>query len=189
MRRLALAGTIVIWAVVAAARSGVGALGADYWDPVTLLDYTSIWTYSAALALSAVIAWQVAWLARSDGSSANAGIAVGAGFAVAGVANGLEDGLGTSAFGILYVLGVIAGGFGALVFAIALRAAGARLLSGLAVLLFVPFMFMESWFGLLVVLPAAWIAWRVSRTAILMPTPAPAVPSAQVTQGAPKSPP
>lgn len=170
--RLALALTILVWSVAGAARSAVGALGADYWDPVTLVDYASIWTYSAALVLSAVIAWLVAWLARSDRSSANAGLAAGAGFAAAGVANGLEDGLGMSAFGIAYVLGVVVGLFGALVFAASLRAARARLLATTAALLFVPFMFLESWLGVLLVLPAAWVAWRIARTSALVPVPA-----------------
>jgi hypothetical protein len=165
-RRLVLAGTIGIWAVVAAARSAIGALGADYWDPVSLLDYASIWTYSASLGMTALVVLQAAWLARSDPSSVNAGIAAGTGFATAGVANGLEDGLDMSWFGIVYVVGVLVGMFGGLVFAAALRAAGARLLAWLSVLLLVPFLFLESWIGVLVVLPAPWMAWRIARTPV-----------------------
>jgi hypothetical protein len=156
-----LATVVLVWGVVAASRAALGALGADYWRPVTTLDYLSIWTYSAALGLTALIAWVTGWLARARRHAAVAGAIAGAGFAFAGMANGLEDGLGISSFGMAYVIAILTGGIGQIALAVILRSAGERLLAGLAGLLLVPFFLLASWLGVLVVAPAAWAAWRL----------------------------
>lgn len=163
MRRI-LAATVVVWSVVAAARCAIGALGADYWDPVATLDYAAIWTYSAVLGLSAAIALLVTWFVRSDRRVLVAGSVAGAGFAITGVANGIEDGFDVPSLGTVYVVAVLVGLLGQIVLAVVLRVAGAGLLAGLAALVLAPLILQASWAGVLVVVPAAWIAWRLWRS-------------------------
>lgn len=172
-RRLLVAAGLVLWVSAWATRSVITTFDPDYWNPVTDVDFAAIWTYSAALGMSAVVGWMLAWLGRADRAVVRAGIATGIAFAIAGIANGLEDGLGAPSLGILYVAGVLAAAIGALILAAALRAAGMGTLAGLAVLLDVAFVFMGSLAAGFVVLAVLFIAWRLRRR---RPVPATRIP-------------
>ncbi len=90
----------------------------DYWDPVTTADFFAVYAYSAAWLLTAASLLTLRDVARPAlASSSSAILIVAAACAVAGVANGVEDGLGLKGFGLLYVIGVLVGGFGMFVIA------------------------------------------------------------------------
>ena len=90
----------------------------DYWDPVTAADFFAVYAYSAAWLLTAASLPTLREVARPALASSSAAIlAVAAACAVAGVANGVEDGLGLKGFGPLYVIGVLVSGFGMFVIA------------------------------------------------------------------------
>ena len=89
-----------------------GALGVislqdpDYWEPVTVLDYASIWTYSLALVLAGPALIILVRQARAgQGATALAWIIAGAAI-LTGVADAIEDGFDQEAFGVLYLAGV-----------------------------------------------------------------------------------
>ena len=107
----------------------------NYWDPVTPLDWSAVWLYSAAWLLFApsmlflgrlVLERQVMTIASV--------IAIGA--LGTGLANAFEDGFGVSWMGTLYVVGVLAAGIGMVPLAVTLRRAGYSRLAGLSVAIF-----------------------------------------------------
>jgi hypothetical protein len=161
MKRLLVAALLVLWVTAWAVRSVITTFGPEYMQPVTAIDFASIWTYSAALGISAVVAWMLAWLGRADRATLWAGVATGSAFAIAALANGLEDGLGASSLGMVYVVGVLAACIGAIALAVTLRAAGMPMLAGLAVLLDVAFVFMGSLAAGFAVLSVLLIVWRL----------------------------
>lgn len=146
-------------------RCAIGTFDPDYYQPVTAFDHLAVWSYSAAIALSAAVAWSVAWVATTHRVIRAAGVVCGAGFALAAVANGLEDGFALRAWGSAYVNGAIIGAIGAVVVAVALLAAGSRMLAAAAGMLLLPLPFLSSWIGLGVVLPAALVARHAVREA------------------------
>ncbi len=90
----------------------------DYWDPVTAADFFAVYAYSAAWLLTAAALLTLREVARQAlARSSSAILVVAAACAVAGVANGVEDGLGLKGFGLLYVIGVLVSGFGMFVIA------------------------------------------------------------------------
>jgi hypothetical protein len=98
----------------------------DYWDPVTAADFFAVYAYSAAWLLtgaSLLILRETAHPARPLSAVI---LAVAAGSALAGVANGVEDALGVAGFGTLYVIGAVIGGFGLFAVAAMLWASPAR---------------------------------------------------------------
>jgi hypothetical protein len=107
----------------------------DYWDPVSVLDWASIWLFSAALLLLVPAVLLIGRLAPGTSVTAVARI-VASGAVVAGVANGLEDGLGVSSMGMLYVAGILVAGLGLLPLAVALRRSGSVRLGWLTAALF-----------------------------------------------------
>jgi hypothetical protein len=130
--RMVWSATGVLWA----AASLVLFAHPDYWDPVTALDWTAVWLYSAAWLMLAASVLLLARLVDSrEVKVATTIVAIGA--IAAGVANGVEDGLGASSFGSLYVLGFMVGWLGLLGLATTFfRAAHVRL-AGLSVVIFV----------------------------------------------------
>ena len=163
MKRILVAAVLVLWAAAWATRSVITTFGPEYMQPVTAIDFASIWTYSAALGMSAIVAWMLAWLGRADRATLWAGVATGSAFAIAAIANGLEDGLGASWLGSAYVAGILGAAIGALVLAVTLRRAGMPTLAVLAVLLDVAFVFMGSLAAGSVVLAALLVGWRLRR--------------------------
>jgi hypothetical protein len=90
----------------------------DYWDPVTAADFFAVYVYSAAWLLTAASLLTLREVARPAlARSSSAILVVAAACAVAGVANGVEDGLGLTGFGPLYVIGALVSGFGMFVIA------------------------------------------------------------------------
>jgi len=76
----------------------------DYFDPVTALDWTAVWLYSAVLLLFAPSLVLLGRLATSRSVMTFAAIsAIGA--LVAGGANAVEDGFSVAIGGTLYVVG------------------------------------------------------------------------------------
>ena len=101
--------TGVVWAV-----SGLVLLtDVEYWDPVTSLDYVAVWSYSLGWLGLAVSILLLAGLVASR-PVAIVAVVVALGAAAAGIANGIEDGLGMKALGTLYVIGVLVAAFGLL---------------------------------------------------------------------------
>ena len=101
----------------------------DYMDPATLGDFFTVYAYSASLLLSAASLLTLRDVARPLLPQASNILVVAVACAVAGVANGLEDGLGFSAFGPLYVIGVMVGAGGMIVIAVRFWASPARRLT------------------------------------------------------------
>ena len=165
-----LAATVLSWGGMWAIRCAIGTSDPNYYEPATALDYLAVWTYTAALALSSVVAGSIAWLARRRRFVAALGMASAAGFAVAGVANGLEDGFAIRAWGSAYVLGAMVAALGAAAFAVALLATGSRMLAATAGMLLLPLPFLASWLGVGVLVPATLVARSAARGAEPQPT-------------------
>ena len=101
-----------------AARSLIGFQNPEYWNPVTTLDFVSIWLFSACfLALAMFLIARLAPVRAVYAIAAVVALtAVGA-----GIANGAEDGLDVRWAGTLYVLGSLTTFFGTLALGIALE--------------------------------------------------------------------
>ena len=100
-----------------------------YINPTTVADYFTVYAYSAALILAAASLVTLRDVARPLLPQASNLLVIAVACAVAGVANGLEDGLGIKVFGLLYVIGVIVGAGGMIVIAVKFWASPARRLS------------------------------------------------------------
>jgi hypothetical protein len=111
--------TGLVWA----ARSLIGLAHPDYWNAVTTLDYTAVWSSSLAWIL---LGLSVAFIGRLVATRVVLRIAtvVAIGAMVAGVANGIEDGLGHRQWGTVYVIGSLTGFLGLLVLAAVIARAG-----------------------------------------------------------------
>ncbi|MEK6721743.1 MAG: hypothetical protein AABZ33_13900 [Chloroflexota bacterium] len=92
--------TGAVWA----ARSLVGFADPAYWNPTTTLDWIAVWLFSACWL---TLAPAVILLARLVPARPVRAVAVVVAIAalLAGVANGIEDGLGVKSWGTFYVLG------------------------------------------------------------------------------------
>jgi len=101
----------------------------DYMDPATVADYFTVYAYSAALLLTAASLLTLRDVARPLRPQASNILVVAVACAVAGVANGLEDGLGVRVFGLAYVIGVVVGAGGMIVIAFQFWASPARRLT------------------------------------------------------------
>lgn len=98
----------------------------DYVNPETAADYFTVYAYSASLLLTAASLLVVRDVARPLLPRATSILVVAVACAVAGVANGLEDGLGLRGFGLPYVIGVMVGAGGMFVTAVAFWKSPAR---------------------------------------------------------------
>lgn len=98
----------------------------DYVNPETAGDYFTVYAYSASLLLTAASLLTLRDVARPLLPQAANILVVAVACAVAGVANGLEDGLGVSEFGLPYVIGVVVGAGGMIVIAVMFWASPAR---------------------------------------------------------------
>ncbi len=145
--------TGIAWAV----RSLLEYAHPDYWDPVTALDWAAIWLFSAALLLLAPAVLLMSRLAPHPPVTAVARV-VAAGAVVAGVANGLEDGLGVNWLGIFYVAGILVAGLALLPLAVAFRRAGSVRLGWLTAALFLGILTFTLGGGLIVLVAFASLA-------------------------------
>lgn len=89
----------------------------DYWDPVSALDWTAVWAFSAALLLLAPSVLLLGRLAPSSKVMITAAV-VAVGALIAGLANGIEDGLGVEGLGVAYVAGFLVAWLGLAVLAV-----------------------------------------------------------------------
>lgn len=89
-----------------ALRSAVGFAHPNYVNPVTLLDWIAVVSFSVALAALAAGAWLIAELAGRGRSVVAAAVILATGGVVAAIANFIEDGLGVKAFGDVFALGL-----------------------------------------------------------------------------------
>lgn len=98
----------------------------EYVNPVTAADYFTVYAYSASLLLTAASLLMLRDVVRPLLPRASTILVVAVACGVAGIANGLEDGLGLRGFGLPYVIGVMVGAGGMLVTALAFWASPAR---------------------------------------------------------------
>lgn len=97
----------IVWVLTGLAWAGHSLMAftsPDYWDPVTALDWASIWMYSLAWLLTAPTVLLIARLAPTRAVQVCAVVA-SVGAVVAGGANAAEDGIGVSSMGTWYVIG------------------------------------------------------------------------------------
>ena len=105
-----------------------------YRDPVSLLDWTAVWSFSACWLLLGTSILLVGRLVPGRAVLIVA-VVVALGGLVAGIANGIEDGLGIRAWGTVYVAGSLTALFGVGLLAAAVGAVGARTLAAWCVVL------------------------------------------------------
>ena len=101
--------TRAIWLITGlawAARSLLEFAQPEYYAPQTILDWTAVWLYTAALLLFAPSILLLAGLASSRTATAVAVVSA-FGAVVAGIANALEDGFGLQIGGTPYVVGFL----------------------------------------------------------------------------------
>jgi len=91
-----------IWAL----RSAIGFAHPNYVDPVNLLDWVAVVSFSVALAALAAGAWLISQLAGRGRLVVPAAVILAIGGIVAAVGNFVEDGLGVKAFGDVFALGL-----------------------------------------------------------------------------------
>lgn len=128
----------IVWLLTGlawATRSTMEFASPDYWEPVTTLDWASIWLYSIAWLLMAPSVLLIARLAPTRSVVVVAVIA-SIGAVMAGGANAVEDGLGVSSMGTWYVIGFMAGWLALPVLALALVRAHRVRLAGLVLAVF-----------------------------------------------------
>jgi hypothetical protein len=101
----------------------------DYVNPETAGDYFTVYAYSASLLLTAASLMTLRDVVRPLLAGSLAIYVVAVAFAMAGVSNGLEDGLGLGVFGLPYVFGVLVGAGGMVVIAAQLWASPVRRLT------------------------------------------------------------
>jgi hypothetical protein len=156
--------TRMIWlltGVTWAARSAMEFAQPDYWDPMTALDWSAIWIYSAAWLLFAPSVLLLGRLAPSRPVMIVAAV-VAFGAIVAGGANAIEDGLGFASFGPFYVVGFMTAWIGLLSLATVLRRAHQTRLAALSVLLFAGVLLFLLGGGLIIL--AGWSAVAIAPT-------------------------
>jgi hypothetical protein len=142
----------LIWLLTGGAWAGISLIAfadPDYRDPVTALDWSAVWLYSAALLLLTPSALLLGRLASSRTVMAVATV-VAIGALVAGLANAIEDGLGVKALGTFYVVGFLTAWISLLPLAVTLRQARYSRLAGLTVALFFGVMLFTVGGGLII---------------------------------------
>jgi hypothetical protein len=159
--------TGIAWAV----RSLMGLADPDYMDPVTALDWSSVWLYSAAWLLMAPSVLLIGRLAPTRPVLACASI-VAIGAVLAGVANALEDGFEMGSLGTAYVVGVLVAWLGFVPLAVAFGLAHAPRLAGLCVVLVVGIPLINTGGSVLVLIALGALAIRPAWFATPGPTPA-----------------
>jgi hypothetical protein len=109
--------------------------GPQYWDPVTILDWTAVWTYTIAWLLFAP---SVLLLGRMSTSRTVVALAIvsAVGAVIVGSANALEDGFGVEGAENMYVVGFLWAWLSLIPLAVAQWLARDSTLSRLTIVLF-----------------------------------------------------
>jgi hypothetical protein len=155
-------------------RSALELMRPNYWDPVTTLDWISIWSYCVALALVVIAVPLLAHDAHARPIVSAIAWVVAGGAAVTAAANGLEDGVGLTDWGTVYVAGILTMLVGSVAFAVGLYLDARSRFAGSAGLWAAGFAFMAFGFGFLVLLGSI----RAIQTRRAGPATADASPSA-----------
>jgi hypothetical protein len=126
----------------------------NYYDPVSLLDWAAVMSYSAAWLLSALA---VLMLCRDVGTRPvrAIGLVFAAAAVVAGLANLAEDALGQSWGGMPYIVGFLVAWLSLVPLAIGIWLSGARRIALLPVALFGSIALFNAGGGLLILVVAA----------------------------------
>lgn len=153
-------GTGVAWLATWAAYR----FGPSYSAPVTPFDYLGVALFAASLLLMAASLWSVAIVVSPGRATKAFGGVATFGSALAGVANGLEDGLGLSWFAYLFFAGMLMLGAASVGFAIALAKShpGFRLAAAATLLAVAPFAMGDTGPGKLID-GALWLALGLQR--------------------------
>lgn len=137
----------------------------DYWNAVTALDFAAVWLSSACWLILAPAVILIGRLSPSHPPRTTAVVVAGAAV-LAGVANGIEDGLGVSSWGSFYVLGTMTAWLGILALVVIFARAGRSRLGWVAGGLFTGFLLFNVGGGLLILGALAGLAinprWFVS---------------------------
>jgi len=148
--------TAVAWLLAGlawAARSVMELAGPDYYEPVTLLDWTAVWSYSFAWLLSAVaVVLQGRDLRARPVQIVAALFAVAA--TVAGLANLIEDAVHQAWGGTPYIVGFLVAWIALLPLAVVVWRTRARRAALLPVALFVAIALFNSGGGIILLLTA-----------------------------------
>lgn len=161
IRLLALTATAIAWTVVSLQTV---LLHPEFWDPVTLSDWFSIWAYTSAWLLTAAALLVFREVMHGANALRRTTVVVAIACVVTGVANALEDAFEIPGLGSVYVLGVVISGLGLLLLAAMTWATAARrlwfvpVLGGIAAATMVSgggVLAIPAWIGLAVVLAQA----------------------------------
>jgi hypothetical protein len=164
----------VIWlatGIAWACRSLMSLADPDYLDPMTALDWGSVWLYSVAWLLMAPSVLLMGRLVPTRPILGCAAI-VAIGAVLAGTANALEDGFGMGSLGTAYVVGVLLAWLGFVPLAVAFGLARALRLAGLCVVLVVAIPLINTGGSILVLIALGALAMRPAWFATPGPTPA-----------------
>lgn len=161
-----------------ATRSAMEFASPDYWDPVTALDWASIWVYSIAWLLLAPSVLLIARLVATR-SVVLVAVIASIGAVMAGSANAVEDGLGVSSMGTWYVIGFMTGWLALPVLAVTLARAHRVRLAGLVLAIFGGILLFNLGGGLIVLgalgslaIVPDWWTWRDEPVEVTVPEPA-----------------
>lgn len=161
-----------------AARSLLEFAHPDYWDPVTALDWSSVWLYSAAWLLIAPAVVLLGRLAPSR-QVMTAATVVAIAAVLTGAANAMEDGLGAEGWGSLYVVGFLTALLGLLPLAVTFQRAAHSRLAWLSAALFLGVALLVQGGGVIVFVALGSLAVMPRR---FMESDAPPAPDAAGTQ-------
>jgi len=145
-----------------AAASLLDTAGAQYWNPITLIDYLAVSLYSAAWILTAPAVLLMA--AESTGRAPRILAMIFAVAAIAvGAANALEDAFGLRDLGTFYVAGFLGALLTLIAVTVALLRAQPRRLAGVTAALLVGSAFVTSGGGVIVFAAMAALALAPAR--------------------------
>lgn len=142
----------VVWLLTGwlwATRSLLEFADPDYWNAVTALDFAAVWLSSAcwlAFAPTLILLGRIVPTRPARVAS----VVLASAALLAGVANGIEDGLGVKSWGALYVLGSMTVWLGLLALAVTFARAGRSRLGWVLGGLFVGFLLFNVGGGLLI---------------------------------------
>lgn len=124
----------------------------DYWDPVTLVDWIAVWSYSVAFVLLAIAVPLLARDARAGRPVQVFAALVTVAAALAALGNAAEDAFDIGAASTVYVIGALGTLIGLIAFAAGLAVSGRTTFATVAVLTVVGVAMMVFGFGFLVLI-------------------------------------
>jgi hypothetical protein len=142
----------LVWAVLA----WIGTMDPVYYSPVSVVDYASVASFSAALITLAACVWDLRVFPSRAVTVGGAAAAIG--LSIAGVANLIEDGFGVGALGVAYVAGIVVGTFALIPTGVGLLLRnGTRWIALGPLVSFLGLILVAQWWGA-AILATTWIA-------------------------------